>query len=160
MKKRVLAFRGRTHAGGMYIEAGVPIAVIESEVPWDSILAGLAAGNVIEIESAPLPEGYLVAAEPEPAGDPPVSPAGEGGDEAEPSEPAAEAVQSEPEQTETLLKDCGLTHSLADRLAANGITTLEQLTEFLAGNGELSELEGVTAASAKRIAAWFKGRTK
>lgn len=159
MKKRVLAFRGRTHAGGRYIEAGVPIAYMECDIPWDTIFASMAVGNVIEIEGDPLPEGFF-AAGPEPAGDPPVSPAGEDCHEAEPSEPepAAEAVQLEPQQAEESLADCGLTQSLADRLAANGITTIEQLDEFLSGGGDLTELEGVAQASAKRIAAWFKSR--
>ena len=155
MIKRVLAFKGRTHAGGQYIEAGVPVAIIESDIAWDSLLAAVAVGNLIEIDSdAPLLAADVV--------EPPVdeTPKSSTGGEAaidEAPEPTEE-IRSESPQTETCLKDCGLTHSLADRLAANGITTAEQLGEFVAGNGELAELEGVGPARAKRIMTWWNSR--
>jgi hypothetical protein len=155
-KKRVIAFRGRTNAGDRYIEAGVPIAVIESDIPWDSIISAISVGNVIEIESSDSME-YPVAADDPPAGVSPEVPAG-GQPADEPETDAAEEVQPESPQTETCLKECGLTHSLADRLAANGITTAEQLGEFVAGNGELAELEGVGPARAKRIMTWWNSR--
>lgn len=159
MKKRIIAFKRRTHAGGKYIDANVPVAEIHSDVPWDSLVQGMLTDALVEVGSEESDVQLPVQQspeEPEP-GDEVTLDGGTEGEVASKEESQPEIPQAS--ESDTGLKDAGLTDTLADKLALNGIATVEQLGEFLANGSDLGELEDVGPARAKRILGWWEKRT-
>lgn len=150
MKKRTLAFTRRTIADGVTIEAGEPIAIVHSALPWDVIMAGFNRNEVMEVSAEESEEALpvvVVESEPEP--------------EVETVEEVeAEAtVEPEPELVEDdspNLVEAGLAESLAAKLESNGINTLAELQAFVSGGGDLTDLEDIGTAFSKRILGWLE----
>lgn len=151
MKKTALALKRPMNMGGKRIEPGVPVVVMETDLPWDSLLAALHCGYLVEysVEQSPVVE------QPPAPSEPPEPPAK---DEPANESPAVEVASSGPQADETPLAETGLTDSLVACLEREGIGTVEQLEEFARSSGSLSELESIGPRQAKRIEVWLKER--
>lgn len=151
MKRTAFALTRQTHIGGSIVEAGTIVAIVESEYPFDSIFSlagqmGLTEVQDHAIEASQAEEDQVEATDEESLVEP----------EQLESSPVVEQVEVPAEGI--LLNEAGMSEALYSRLATNGITTVEQLTEFIAGGGDLVELEDIGTTYAKRILGWFNSR--
>lgn len=148
MKRTTFALKWPTHIGGRLVEAGVVVATVESEFPCDSIFSLASQLGLVEVDENAATveqpqEEQVTEAE-----------AGSGPDAGLVDAPPVEEEQSETTGG-TSLESAGMSEALYSRLAKNNITTVEQLTEFVAGGGDLVALDDIGVTYAKRIQGWL-----
>lgn len=150
MKRTTFALARPTHIGGRVVEVGTTVAVVESEFAYDSIFSLASQMGLVEVTSAKMEEP---TPEPEET-------------QADDAEVGGVDVVAEPPVIEvpaeitggTPLSDTEMSEALQTRLEINGITTVEQLGEFIASGADLVDLEDIGTTYAKRILGWYNSR--
>lgn len=157
MKRITLALKSRYNINGQIVQPGVPVAVLETDVPWDGLMSAMFAGQLYEInredveadESPVAPQAVQQVESPSVEQSDPVDDQGTvGGDD---SQEAAQTTTIEGCQ----LVDAGLAGSLCKLLNGVGVVTVEQLSQLLADDPALEGKEGINPSTAKRIVAWW-----
>jgi len=152
MKRTTFALSRQTHIGGRIVEAGTVVAVVESEFPCDSIFSLASQMGLVEVrELEAIEEVELQATDQEQALVESVESLATDGPVVD-----SPVVEEQSEATGgTNLVDAGMSDALASRLAKNNITTVEQLKDFIASDGDLVALDDIGTTYAKRILGWF-----
>lgn len=159
MKRVVLGLKTNFEIGGVNVPANTPVAILETDLSWDSLLSALMSNSWIELEVGEVASALPVESVPEQssdvAGDESASESDSSGSNG--GAPIATTTQADDGEGQKLA-DAGMTESLATKLASAGIETVEQLGELIGNGTDLATLDGIGPTYAKRIQAWWDAR--
>lgn len=157
MKRVTLAFNAQFKLGGRTVPANQPVATLETDLPWDSLMSAMISGKLYEMTKVDIADER--PAEP-PMDEQVQPPSDEQSGQAVVEGSVGDVDSQETTSHETTIEgsqlaNAGLAASLCKSLAGIGVVTVEQLQAKLEADPSLEGNDSISPSIAKRIIAWW-----
>lgn len=158
MKRITLALKTRYSINGEIVPAGVPVAILETDVPWDGLMSAMFAGQLVEVSQKDVnldeqPVEPSAVEQVQPSSD---QQSGQAVDDGSANDAGSQETTAQETTVEgSQLANAGLAASLCKSLAGIGVVTVEQLQAKLEADPSLEGNDSISPSIAKRIIAWW-----